>query len=67
MTFDVYVCIMHKKLNAKEKLKKKRQQQKTVLTGFEPTSTKKRGFLVYMYSKNERSTYCAIESLEYYT
>ena len=34
-----------KKLNVKKKLKKKRQQ-KTVLTGFEPTSTK-----IYIYSK----------------
>ena len=37
----LYICIIHKKLNVKKKLKKKRQQQKMVLTGFEPTSTKK--------------------------
>ena len=61
----LYICIKHKKLNVKKKLKKKRQQQKTVLSGFEPTSTKIDSF--YIYSKNQRSTYCAIESFEYYT
>ena len=35
-TYALYI----KKLNVKKKLKKKRQQQKTVLTGFEPSSTK---------------------------
>ena len=32
----LYICIIHKKTKCEEK----RQQQKTVLTGFEPTSTK---------------------------
>ena len=41
-SFSTYALYI-KKLNVKKKIKKKRQQQKTVLTGFEPTSTKKDG------------------------
>ena len=53
------------KTNCEEKTQEKRTQ-KTVLTGIEPTSTKIDGFKFIYILKNERSTYCAIESLENY-
>ena len=62
-----FLYIIHKKLNVKKKLKKKRQQQKNGVNGIRTHIHENRWLLVYIYSKNERSTYCAIESLEYYT
>ena len=51
----------------KKKLKKKRQQQKNGVNGIRTHIHENRWLLVYIYSKNERSTYCAIESLGNYT
>ena len=49
-----------------EKKKKKRQQQKNGVNEIRTHIHKNRWLPVniYIYSKNERSTYCAIESLE---
>ena len=60
---DTLKTICEEKNSRKNEKKKTNNNTttKTVLTGFEPTSTKIGG-----YSKHERSTYCAIESLENY-
>ena len=60
---------MHDTLKTKceEKLKKKKKTTtKNGVNGIRNHIHKNRWLLVYIYSKNERSTYCAIESLENY-
>ena len=52
----------------KNSRKKKREKMTTKngVNGIRTHIHKNRWLLVYIYSKNERSTYCAIESLENY-
>ena len=58
------------KTNCEEKTQEKKKKKKTTpkygVNGIRTHIHKNRWFLVYIYSKNERSTYCAIESLEHY-
>ena len=49
-----------------EKKKKKGNNKKTGVNGIRTHTHENRRLLVYIYSKNERSTYCAIESLKNY-
>ena len=49
-----------------EKKKKKKTTTKTGVNGIRTHIHKNRWLLVYIYSKNEGSAYCAIESLENY-
>ena len=49
-----------------EKKKKKKATAKNGVNGIRTYTQENRWLLVYIYSKNERSTYCAIESLENY-
>ena len=52
------------KTNCEEKKSRKKKKKKH---GIRTHIHESRWLLVYIYSKNERSTYCAIESLENYT
>ena len=57
------------KSNCEEKTqdeKEKKDNNKKGVNGIRTHIHENRWLLVYIYSKNERSTYCAIESLENY-
>ena len=57
------------KSNCEEKTQIKKKKKTTTKKGVNGIRThihENRWLLVYIYSKNERSTYCAIESLENY-
>ena len=58
------------KTNCEEKTQEKKKKIKTTtkngVNGIRTHIHENRRLLVYIYSKNERSTYCAIESLENY-
>ena len=62
----LYICIIDKKLNVK-KTQEKKTTTKNGVNGILTHIHENRWLLVYKYIINERSTYCAIESLEYYT
>ena len=59
---------MHDTLNTncEEKIQEKKTTTKNGVNGIRTHIYENRWLLVYIYSKNERSTYCAIESLENY-
>ena len=59
----LYICMIHEKLTLKKNSRKKKTTKKGV-NGIRTHIHENRWLLVYIYSKNERSTYCAIESLE---
>ena len=57
------------KLTVKKKLKKKKTKKDKTKNGVNGIPThihENRWLLVYIYSKNKRSAYCAIESLDNY-
>ena len=54
------------KTNCEEKTQEKKTTTNNGVNGIRTHIHENRWLLVYMYSKNQRSTYCAIESLENY-
>ena len=54
------------KTNCEEKTQEKKTTTKNGVNGIRTHIYENRWLLVYIYSKSERSTYCAIESLENY-
>ena len=54
------------KTNCEEKTQEKKKTTKNGVNGIRTHIHENRWLLVYIYSKNERSPYCAIESLENY-